>query len=490
MPRALYLCIAIVAAFQLPAAAAPVEDIPIPPSVAALADRLGVDLANNRANFLSEIARLLYTSADSKPPALTGPRVNERPDSQSIIVPIPLPAAVWSRAIFRHTVAPDQLLQSILSDRRATLVGRGLAGLDDETLDYVADHPQMLTFLYERAAAPFAAFGDTLRIHQGRVVPPGGDRAIPLWEAAIRAPVGAPETFVRLLYGEYDGRLAYLYDVIDAAPPSSAAFALGFWLRNENQRVQRFRLLATECLNGYREWRPTDHPFSRPLGDLAQLLLRIRTDESGGPAAPASRTFWAAAFDVDAAVSGSAEAPLPGGAEGPVDAAWLVSVTADLDMYSRSDRLDQFAFGQRVFRGTTDAQAPAALRSFRNHRMLMVTLERMGIRAPATYMAALHGASAVQAVGSNRRFWMVGQFQGALALVARMRAVDTLTTAAANSLVQSLAAVSLQDGEYGGAIAFWIRSELAKALPREGTWENRVIAAMAGPSNQASDPRL
>jgi hypothetical protein len=490
MPRALCFCFAIVAAFQLPAAAAPVENIPIPRSVVALADRLGVDLAHNRANFLSEIARLLYTNADTKPPVLTGPRVNDSADTQSIIVPIPLPAAVWSRAIFRRAVTPDQLVVSILSDRRATLIGRGLAGLDDETLEYFADHPQLLTFLYERAAAPFAAFGDDLRIHQGRVVPPGGDRAIPLWEAAIRAPVTAPDTFVRLLYGENDGRFAYLYDVIDAAPPGSVSFALGFWLADEHQRIQRFRVLATACLNGYREWRPTDHPFSRPLGDLAQLLLRIRTDESGVPVAPASRSFWAAAFDVDAGASGSAEAPLPGGADGPVDAAWIVSVTADLDMYSRNDRLDQFAFGQRVFQSTTDAQAAAALRLFRNHRMLMVTLERMGIRSPATYMAALHSASAVGTAGSNRRFWVLGQFQGSLALVARMRAADTLTMAAATSLVQSLAAVSLQDGEYDGGMAFWIRSELAKALPREGTWEGRVIAAMAGPSNEATDPRL
>jgi hypothetical protein len=490
MPRALCFCFAIVAAFQLPAAAAAVEDIPIPPSVAALADRVGVDLAHNRANFLSEIARLLYTNADAKPPALIGPRVNESTSAQSIIVPIPLPAAVWSRAIFRHAVPLDQLLVSILSDRRATLIGRGLAGLDDETLEYLAQHPQLLEFLYERAAGPFAAFGDDLRIHQGRVVPPGGERAIPLWEAALRAPVTAPETFVRLLYGEYDGRLAYLYDVIDGAPPASAAFALGFWLPDENQRVQRFRVLSTACLNGYREWRPTDHPFSRPLGDLAQLLLRIRTDDSGAPVAPASRSFWASAFDVDAGASGSAEAPLPGGAEGPIDAAWMVSVTADLDMYSRNDRLDQFAFGQRVFQGTTDPPAAAALRLFRNHRMLMITLERMGIRSAATYLAALHSASAVGAVGANRRFWAFGQFQGSLALIARMRAADTLTSAAANSLVQSLAAVPLQDGEYDGGIASWIRSELAKTLPRESTWEARVIAAMAGPSNEAADPRL
>src|SRR5262249_9047338 len=213
-------------------------------------------------------------------------------------------------------------------------------------------------------------------------------------------------------------------------------------------------------------------------------LLRIRTDDSGAPVAPASRSFWASAFDVDAGVSGSAEAPLPGGAEGPIDAAWLVSVTADLDMYSRNDRLDQFAFRQRVFPGTTAPQAAAALRLFRNHRMLMVTLERMGIRSPATYMAALHSATTAGAVGSNRRFWVFGQFQGSLALIARMRATDTLTSAAATSLVQSLCAVPVQDGEYDGGIAFWIRSERAKTLPRETTWASRVMRGVAGPSNE------
>src|SRR5262249_37670773 len=137
-----------------------------------------------------------------------------------------------------------------------------------------------------------------------------------------------------------------------------------------------------------------------------------------------------------------------------------------------------------------DPQAASALRLFRNHRMLMVALERMGIRSAATYIAALHTASAVGAVGPNRRFWVFGQFQGALALIARIPAPDTLTSATATSLVQSLSAVPVQDGEYDGGVASWIRSELAKALPREDTWESRVIAGMAGPSNETSDPRL
>src|SRR5262249_24292810 len=162
---------------------------------------------------------------------------------------------------------------------------------------------------------------------------------------------------------------------------------------------------------------------------------------------------------------------------------------ADLDMYARNDRLDQFAFGQRVFRATPDSQAAAALRQFRNHRMLLVTLERLGVRAPATYNALLQRAAAVASANSSRRFSLYGQCQGALALIARMRAAETISDRAANTLVLSLAAVSLQDGDYDGGIAFWMRSELAKALPREGSWESRVIAAMSGASNEATGPR-
>ena len=96
----------------------------------------------------------------------------------------------------------------------------------------------------------------------------------------------------------------------------------------------------------------------------------------------------------------------------------------------------------------------------------------MGIRAPATYNAALQRGSAVGSANTSRRFWVFGQFEGALALIARMRAADSLTAAASNSLVMSLSAVPLQDGEYDGGVAFWMRSELAKALPREGSWES------------------
>src|SRR6187397_481857 len=185
MPRALYFCFAIVAAFQLPAvAASPVEDAPITPAVTALAQRFGIDPADDRPRFLSNVVRMLYATADAKPPTLTGsPALRDTSAALPVTVPVPMPASVWGRAVFRHVVPSDQLVPAILSDRRASLLCRGLAGLDDETLTYFIEHPLLITFLYEHAASEFGAFGGNLRIKAGRVVPPGDARAVPLWEA-------------------------------------------------------------------------------------------------------------------------------------------------------------------------------------------------------------------------------------------------------------------------------------------------------------------
>src|SRR5215212_11799883 len=98
MPRALYFCFAIVAAFQLPAvAASPVEDAPITPAVAALAQRLAIDPSGDRPRFISNVARMLYAIADAKSPALIGSQVARvTAAAPAVTVPVPLPASVWS----------------------------------------------------------------------------------------------------------------------------------------------------------------------------------------------------------------------------------------------------------------------------------------------------------------------------------------------------------------------------------------------------------
>ena len=501
MPRALFVCTTIVAAFQLHLAAASstVEDAAITPPVAAFAAGLDVDPSRDRSRFMADMARLLYTSQGGKTPTFEptfAPAVDPTrptaaptaPGERPITVPVPLSAKVWSRAVFRRTVPPDQLVAAILSDRRAALLCAGLSGVDDETLAYLAEHPAIVTNLYERASGVFAAFGGSLRIRDGRVEAPGGAEAAPLWEAVAQAPLGDPDRFVRTLFSEYDGRLAYLVDAIAAAEPSSARFALGSWIADSTVRIERFRALLDACIRAYKEWHAREHPFSRPLGDLGILLLRIRVAPSGAPAAPSGRTFWASVFDVRASAAGASEV----GLSDSIDAAWLVAAMGDLDMYARTDRLDQFAFGQRVFNIEESASGSVAdvLRSFRHGRMLMLTLERMGIRTPSVYAVALRRAEAIGDLDSSRRFWVLAQFQGGLSLVARMLRNNTIDRARGEALVISLTAVPFQDQDYGGGVAQWMRTQLSGALPAEGDWEDRAIAAAAGPTDSPAAPRL
>src|SRR5688572_16603097 len=201
MPRALWLCSTIVAAFPLTLLAAPptTTDVPVTAPVAALAVRLGQATDHDRARFVPEIIRLIYT-----PPGHRQPTLSLRPAPVQIadraampVVPLPLSPQVWSEAVFKHAIPTEELLAAILADRRAALLCRGLSGLDDATLAFYAEHPQLLAFLYVRGAPAFAAFGASVRVKDGRILVPGGAEAERSWEAAAGASVSAPEAFVR-----------------------------------------------------------------------------------------------------------------------------------------------------------------------------------------------------------------------------------------------------------------------------------------------------
>src|SRR5438552_2506167 len=130
MARVLILCLSIVAAFPLNAAAATSisEDAPVTADVAALARSVDIDPASDRARFMSELIRVLYAQrlAASPPPAALA-RIQPSPTTSTTFdlssrVPVPLTADVWSRAIFRRTVDSSQLVAAIVGDRRASLL--------------------------------------------------------------------------------------------------------------------------------------------------------------------------------------------------------------------------------------------------------------------------------------------------------------------------------------------------------------------------------
>jgi hypothetical protein len=170
-----------------------------------------------------------------------------------------------------------------------------------------------------------------------------------------------------------------------------------------------------------------------------------------------------------------------------VDAAWLAETTSFQHAFTRGERLDQIAFAQRMFGNVPpDALGDAftAVRAFRQQRMLMLTVERMGISDPAIYASAARGAASFAIRDPDRAFWSLAQLQGALALVARMTSAGTLNRATAGMLLVSLCSVPLEsDGRYAGAMAEWLEGHFLPLLPDGDDVEGRIIAAVAGPSN-------
>jgi len=493
MPRALVPCLTIVAAFQLHvAAAAPTyEDVPLPPAVVSTARAAGLDPASDGARFFSEFIRIVYAPAPGRNPsaaALEASLIETAPvDADAPSVPVPLNAALWSERIFRRPVSAPQLFHAIVSDRRAALLAYGLAGLDEATLSFFVDQPALLATIYEQSAPILAAFSDSLRVRDGRVVVPGGDAAAPLWTAAVGEPPTSAGAFVVALLGQHEGRLAYLFDLIASVERERAAFALGLWIEDERLRVARFTALVNVVIGAYSEWRAREQPFARPINDLTMLLMRIRVDDRGVPAGPASRAFWSAVFASDDPFAPAPDFDRAGG--GVVDAAWLADRTSYQTSFLRAERLDQFEFGQRVFGNVEPGErgdALAALRAFPIHRMLFLTLERMGIVSPRVHAETVRQVTRLADLDTSRAFWALAQVQGSLAMLNRMRAVGTLDQATATRLVGTLVELPLTDGRIGPAMAGWIERELLPLLPPSLRPEGRLLAGLAGPRNRAA----
>jgi hypothetical protein len=444
----------------------------------------------DRARYLSEITRVVYDTIEVRSPSVVAflQSLRHPPKRQAPAatgdpadgVPLPLTAEIWSDAIFKRRVPREAVVAAIVSDREAALLCHGLSRLDDETLAFLASHPSLLAHLYERSAPLFAAFAGALRIHDNRVVPPGGPDAAPLWEAVRDERLSRADRCVAALFDAADGRVAYLYDLIGQLDPARRAFVIGAWMPADAARAERFRLL-TAGLSGIREWHVRTLPFGRPSYDFGMAVARLAVDRDGRPLPPASRGLWARVL------------ALPDTSDDqPIDAAWIAEHIAAHDVRVRAERIDQIGFAQRVFTGGAgEADALFALRSLPRFRALALTFERAGIRDPATYAAVMRHAARLTPVDGRRGYVIQGQLQGSLALITRMMIVRTLDVATGDRLIQRLAALPASDASgYAGGVARWLRDEVHPVLPPARDLEAALVAALSGPASGATDRRV
>jgi len=113
-------------------------------------------------------------------------------------------------------------------------------------------------------------------------------------------------------------------------------------------RADRFKALATSGTGAFREWHVRTMPFNRASFDLSMALGRIDVDANGVPSPPRSRGFWSRLFS-SLDLPDDAARQVRGIDEEPIDAAWLAEAIGAADVRQRSERLEQMAFGQRVF---------------------------------------------------------------------------------------------------------------------------------------------
>jgi len=499
----------LVTAVAVPAFAAETtiaEDVPIAGGVAALAALAEVSPVPDRARFVAEVARVIYSSPSAGP--YSNESIRRRIDAffadarrrpagahdDGAFVPVPLSPALWSQAIFHRQVDRRDLVGAILVDRNAALMCYGLAGLDDDTLRFLAEHPSLLSRLAERAPAAFAAFGESLHVQGGRVVPPGGDAAAPLWEAVVGEKLNRPERFVQVLFEGDRARLAYLFDELSHLDPPTLAFALESTVSEPNERVNRFKRLAALVKRAFVEWEVTAAPFVRPPNALGAFFARLRIDGNGTLVGLTSPAFWQRAFDDTSA----SVAPATGATT--ADASWLTELVLGHPARERERRLEAFTFAQRVFvptsagptgmagqaaKADTDTEdAIAAVRGVAPFPVLMLTLERMGIRTPSVYAAGIQHAERLVGLDQTRGSQALAQFQGALAFLCRLVRVRTIDAATGEQLARDLFGARLSDGRYRGAITAWMSDRLRPALPAptgNATFDDALLAAAAGP---------
>ena len=473
--------------------------VPLGTSAARLAADFDIPTAD-RSRLLIEVVRKAFASPDGQAAAEAVRRgrlsaaFNAPAPGRPELSPLPLDPSVWRDTILERQIPDSQLIPAIFSARSTALLYHGLSAMDDETLAALGPDRETLDVLRDHAGA-FAAFGRAVRVHAGRIVLPGGSEAEPLWQELVGVEPSRPGAFVRRLFGDPSGRLAYFVDGLARLDLPHQLFATGRRLPAA-ARLERMRALLDVFDQAAPGWRADDRPFERPAFDPAVTLSLVNVTAAGALVTPLRRGAWARTFRGDDAADGEFVAALPAGPAGeeddaPVDAAWLLSRVHRSPPAVGHRRLQTILFAQRALAGATDeeVEAATALRGFMAFPELFLTLERMGTISPSLLTRAASRAQAFNDIAKDDdRRAAIGQFEAVLGILDRVARERGMARAPLAAAVASLIALESGVDGYGAAIARWLRADLLPALaPPPGDQldpiEAALLAAMSGPAH-------
>ena len=414
-------------------------------------------------------ARREALSAAGFPTADLDVRMNEGDaiaiEPLSFEIPSPLPADVWRDAVFDDPEPGERLAFRLLTDRQAAFLYYGLLSMTPETVQFLAGDPKLLRELYQRDASAIAAYGRSLVVVNGRVRTPGGGAASILWQRVVGEPIDRPGEFFKAVLRHDNGPFPFLYDAIASLDAPQQRFALGVGLEDRRQRRAFSRLHDVIAANLV--FSP-GNPWPRGFPDPSVLLSQIRADDSGQPSGPAWEDLWEEALD-DIELPQNPSRDVQGADRSdPIEASRLAERVFQESPWA-SPRMAAVFFAQRRFADveTRDLRHVLnTLRGFPRFQSLVSTLDRMGVQSPRTYAAAvLHAASLNRMDEPEDARDALSQFQGAVALLDRVRHVRSLSEEAAADLAASATAVRLHETRgYEGRMAGWVARELLPAL--------------------------
>ncbi len=475
-------------------------DLVLPRPASAIAEAVGLAPETEPWRLLGTVARRVYAGygdhgggggAARLVRLCAPPEATAAADSTEAVVPLPLAPELWDAAVFEGRAPRGRLAEAILTDPGAILLYSGLATMDEPTLRALADE-DLLRRIHGRHADEFALVAGSFRVRDERVETPGGPATAAEWQAIVGERVLEPRPFLTALLERDGGRVAILWDTLVRAPADARGWLLAA-SADRRGREARLRALRKALRTTPAWWSGEGGGFARPPVDLARVLETVRVEPSGRLAGPRTRAFWEMAF-------GLAE-PTPErlarlSSSPAVDPVWLVSQLVLVPPPVGARRLRQLAFAQRVLPGDGDGRsagdAVRAVRARADFPALALVLERIGVRAPASYAAAARRAERLQAAAAARRAVALGQFQAALAIIDRARGRGSIDAGTARRLADGLAALDDDDGRYRGRLADWIARELLPALARGDSSparaEDVVVRALAGASTAEPAP--
>ncbi len=472
----------------------------------ALFEAAGLPPAPDRALSVLTLIRAMHQTADSQPPE--SERLQSAIEQSGgdglggarVLVPLPLPAAVFEAVMRVRPVTADRFLLALLRDRRASWLYYATMAMDASTRAFLAARPALVRAIAAEDAGTLAAFGRSIRVEADRVVVPGGEAAVPLWEEIVGARITDPDAFIRRLVEAREGRIAYMFDAIAHLDPARQRFALGLWMPDGSARMDRLRTVLRGFTDIDREWSFPSSPFGRPRHDAPLLLRLVPVTADGAPAGPAGRGFWDAAFDSTDLPGNPGRAFRDIARDGIIDAAFLIEQIVLPSPPLRRVRFETYAFGVRRFGSSDPASAPdaiVALRAFARYPAVMLSLERIGIRTPSAYAAVARTCERVADIENvGRGHTALAQFQGALAAVDRVARSGRLDAKAAEAIVTSLTQVEIRNERYAGRLAAWIDAQLLPALrladgggPPDSA-EGTLLRALADRSPDGDGTRL